>query len=142
MKAARGHRVTLIYKVTDDEGRVLDQALSDAPMEVTLGDGNLLPAVEERLEGLRPGQRASFELDPSVGPEHRGGKGLLEVPRAMLPAGLTPQVGAAVLAEGTEGTFTTWIREVRDDVVILDTSHPLSALTLHVELEVLDVREE
>ena len=33
------------------------------------------------------------------------------------------------------------IAEVRDDTVICDANHPLAGMTLHFDVEILDVRE-
>ena len=133
--------MTLIYEVSDDEGRILDQRLSDEPMTVVLGDGQLLPEIEALIEGLQPGERARVRLPPrpddaGVG---RGRRGHLKVPRQLLPPGLVPRVGAAILAEGEQGQVAMWIREVRSDAIVLDPRHPLSGLALNVSLEVVEV---
>lgn len=56
-----GSFLTLHYRLAGPAGDIIN-TFADKPATLTLGSGELSPAVEERLLGLEEGQRATFEL--------------------------------------------------------------------------------
>jgi FKBP-type peptidyl-prolyl cis-trans isomerase SlyD len=49
--------------------------------------------------------------------------------------------GMQFCAETAGGEMAVTIAEVRDDMVVVDANHPLAGMTLHFDVEILDVRE-
>ena len=56
-----GSFLTLHYRLAGPAGDIIN-TFADKPATLTLGSGELTPALEERLLGLEEGQRATFEL--------------------------------------------------------------------------------
>ena len=44
-------------------------------------------------------------------------------------------------AEGSDGVHAVIVREIRDDIVVIDANHPLAGKAVKVEVKVLSVRK-
>ena len=42
---------------------------------------------------------------------------------------------------GTGEVFPVWIKKVEDDTVYVDANHPLAGVTLHFDVEIVDIRD-
>ena len=49
--------------------------------------------------------------------------------------------GMQFCAETASGEMAITVTEVREDSVVVDANHPLAGITLHFDVEVLDVRQ-
>src|SRR5687768_10236946 len=129
--------VVLSYRVFDEEG----EALHDAAEELGLvfGYGGLLPAIEERLQGLRQGEARSIVLPPEKAFGRRNPKAIIEVDRRGVPAHGAP--GDRFDAESADGhRVLLQVLEVTEDAVVLDENHPLAGQRVRFEIEVREVR--
>lgn len=132
-------RVQLAYVVYDADGEEVDRSVPDAPLTVVFGYGQLLPAVEHAIQGLRSGQSREVFLAPSQGFGERDPKAIIEVDRADFPADVA--AGDRFEMENETGELLVLqVLDVADDAVVLDTNHPLAGQRVRVELSVHDVR--
>ena len=64
-KIESNSRVTLHYRITLEDGTVADDTWEDnAPLSFTIGDGTMLPKLEELLINLEQGAEESLLLSP------------------------------------------------------------------------------
>lgn len=141
MKIASNAVVAFDYTLTDDEGRVLDSSDGTGPLTYLHGQGQIVPGLENALEGRSIGERFSVVVQPSEGYGERNANHVLRVPREELPEG-EPEVGMELEAVGPNGEVATlWVVGVEDDEVLLSTDHPLAGVTLHFDVTVRSVRE-
>jgi FKBP-type peptidyl-prolyl cis-trans isomerase SlyD len=130
-------QVLLSYRVFDEEG----EALHDVPDELSLvvGYGALLPAIEERLEGLRQGEQRTVELSPDDAFGRRDPKAVIEVDRDEFPPDVAP--GDRFDAESDDGRpVLLQVLDVSDQAVVLDGNHPLAGQRVRFEITVREVR--
>ena len=136
--------VTLTWALTDAQNRPIDE-LTD-PTEFFFGGEDLLPKVEEALDGQEAGHEAHLHLEP----EHAFGDYNAELvcfeARELFPEGIEPGMHVEGLPEGAvtpdmpaDTVYT--ITEVYPSHVVLDGNHPLAGLALRMRLKVLDVRD-
>jgi FKBP-type peptidyl-prolyl cis-trans isomerase SlpA len=59
-----GSFLTLHYRLAGPDGRDLINTFAEKPATLSLGTGELAPAIEARLIGLAEGVRTQFELAP------------------------------------------------------------------------------
>jgi FKBP-type peptidyl-prolyl cis-trans isomerase SlyD len=131
--------VSLAYNVYDAEGEEVDRSVADAPLCAVFGHGQLLPAVERAIEGLREGQARTVSLPPKEAFGERDPKAIIEVDRADFPADVAP--GDHYDMENEEGELLVFkVLDVADDCVVLDTNHPLAGQRVRFELTVCGVR--
>ena len=136
--------VALTWTLKDTLGEVLDQL--EAPVEFLVGGHDLLPKLEEALQGHVRGDRVDLHLEPEDAfGDYDEQKVFLE-PRAVFPAelmegmtfeGLPP--GAASQDAPKDLLYT--VTEIYAEHVVLDGNHPLAGIALRLQLKVEDVRE-
>lgn len=62
MQIQKNTVVALRYVMKDHEGIVLDDIMNAHPVEYLHGVGDLMPALEENVDGLTAGSEKSFEV--------------------------------------------------------------------------------
>lgn len=130
-------RVTLTYRVLDAEGELVDA--SEKPVEIIFGHGQLLPAVEQAIEGLGPGDDRTLSLRPEQAYGQRDPTALIEVDAADFPEDVAP--GDRFEAETDTGDLVVLrVVEVTPEAAVVDTNHPLAGQTVRFELAIVGVR--
>ena len=135
--------VALTWQLSAAQGDAIDQL--DEPVEFFYGGDDLLPKVEEVLEG----QAVGFETHLHLEPEHAFGEYDSDLvcfeDRALFPTELEPGMrfeglppGAATADMPADAIYT--VTEVFPSHVVLDGNHPLAGIALRLHLKVLDVR--
>jgi FKBP-type peptidyl-prolyl cis-trans isomerase SlyD len=140
MQVTEKKAVTIKYTLRDEEGAVLDSTDGRDPLTYLHGAGNLVPGVEEALEGKSPGEEVKVTVPPEKGYGTREDDNVRNVPIRKLPAGKL-QPGATVQLNTNHGPVVAVIKAVKGDYVTLDLNHPLAGKTLRFELEVVEVRD-
>ncbi len=91
-----GSFLTLHYRLAGPDGADLINTFDDKPATLSLGTGELAPAVEARLLGLAEGSRERFELAPGEAFGPRNPDLLQRVSRSLLREFGDPQAEYAV----------------------------------------------
>jgi FKBP-type peptidyl-prolyl cis-trans isomerase SlyD len=132
--------VSLGYRLTNAEGKELDSASSSDPLSYLHGHKQIVPGLENALEGLLVGDKKEVSLSPEEGygqviPELR-----LKLPRTQFPEDMEITPGLQFEANlGDNHHVFTIIGEDGDDVNI-DGNHPLAGQALNFSVEVLGIR--
>ena len=149
-----GSFLTLHYRLAGPNGDDLVNTFDDKPATLSLGTGELAPAVEQRLIGLEEGERARFELAPGEAFGERNADMLQRVSLDVLhehgdpderyqvgdvvqfptPDGIGSYAGS-VLQVGKEGAGG----DGSGDAVLFDFNHPLAGQPVTFEVHVIGV---
>ncbi len=132
------HKVAAIhYTLTDDSGNVLDSSVGSEPLYYLHGEGNLIPGMEEGLEGHAAGDKVTIDVTPEKGYGRRNPTLIEEVPKQAFG---NQRIAVGMQFETNEGELIT-ITNVGTDTVTVDANHPLADQNLHFDVQVLDVRD-
>jgi len=137
-----GDTVKVHYTGRLDDGRVFDSSKQRGPLELTLGDGRVIPGFEEAIAAMEPGEERTVRIpaDRAYG-RHRS-ELVLAVDRSELPPDIEPQVGQHLQVQHDDGEVTVVrVAEVSDEQVTIDANHPLAGHDLTFELELVAVGE-
>jgi FKBP-type peptidyl-prolyl cis-trans isomerase SlpA len=140
-----GSFLTLHYRLSAPGGSDVINTFADKPATLSLGSGQLAPAMESRLIGLPEGAHQSFDLAPGEAFGERNPQMLQRVSRGMLA-----ELGAVdedyapgdVLQFPTPdgaGAFAGVVREVGGDWLLCDFNHPLAGQALRFEVQLIGV---
>lgn len=134
-----GSTVRLEYTLKDSTGKVLDSNKGGTPMTYTQGRQEIVPGLENALNGMRAGDEKQVTVKPEDGYGHVDPSAQTEVPKTMLPPeALT--VGTELMARARGGeTRLIRVKEIKETTVIIDLNHPLAGKTLHFDVKVLGV---
>lgn len=140
MKIEKNTVVELEYKLMDDSGAVWESSEEGGPWVYLHGYGDVMPGLEKALEGKGNGQKVRTSLAPQEAYGLYEDDMKTEVPREAFEGieGLTE--GMRLVAEGSDGVHAVLVKEIRDDVVVIDANHPLAGQTVKVEVKILSVR--
>lgn len=132
--------VGINYRLTLDDGTLVDSTEDRGPMEYLHGHGNLIPGLEQALDGLEVGADLKVTFPPDEGYGRHEPDKIVEVTKEQL--GFEPEVGTVVAARLPDGREQhLLIAEIEDDKVTLDGNHPLAGQNLHFEVAVASMRE-
>ena len=138
MKIEKNTVVTLQYKVSDANGKLIEEVKE--PMAYLHGGyDNTLPKIEAALEGQDNGSQTTLQLQPEDAFGLRD-EGLLQtIAKRDFPAGV--KVGGQLQGRTDDGkglTFT--VLKIKGDTVYLDANHPWAGKELRFTVKVTDVR--
>lgn len=131
------HKVASIhYTLTDNDGKVLDSSVGREPLTYIHGTGNLIPGMEEGMQGKIKGDKFNLKVSPEKGYGVKSDKLLQQVPRSSFG---TQPVQIGMQFQTNNGQVVT-ITKIGLDSITVDGNHPLAGVELNFAVEVLDVR--
>jgi FKBP-type peptidyl-prolyl cis-trans isomerase SlpA len=154
--ASTAHRIqpgsflTLHYRLAGPNGDIIN-TFNDKPATLTLGTGELSPAVEGHLLGLEEGAHATFEIPAGKAFGDRNPQMVQWVARALLEKMGDPdedyEVGEVVQFSTPDGLgrYAGSVQRVaqdgdgRADAVLFDFNHPLAGQPVTFEVRVIGV---
>jgi len=140
-----GSFLTLHYRLAGPDGGDVINTFADKPATLTLGTGELSPAIEARLIGLAEGTRSQFELAAGEAFGDRNPELLQRVRLSLLRELGDPDeqysVGDVVQfpTPDGQGSYAGVVREVSDDALLFDFNHPLAGQPVSFEVQVIGV---
>jgi FKBP-type peptidyl-prolyl cis-trans isomerase SlpA len=156
--ASTAHRIqpgsflTLHYRLAGPGGDIIN-TFEDKPATLTLGTGELAPAVEKRLVGLEEGAHATFEIPAGEAFGERNPEMVQWVARRLLNELGDPaeeyEIGEVVQFPTPDGLgqYAGSVRRVgkdgdgdgKADAVLFDFNHPLAGQPVTFEVHVIGV---
>ena len=140
-----GSFLTLHYRLVGPDGADVVNTFGDKPATLSLGTGQLAPAMEARLIGLAEGAHRSFELAAGEAFGERNPELLQRVKLALLhelgdpDARYDPGDVVQFPTPDGAGAYAGVVREVGPDWLLFDFNHPLAGQPVRFEVQVLGV---
>jgi FKBP-type peptidyl-prolyl cis-trans isomerase SlpA len=140
-----GSFLTLHYRLVGPDGTDVISTFGAQPATLSVGEGQLAPAMESRLLGLQRGQHETFQLDADEAFGPRNPALLQRVKRSLLDQLASPDarydIGDVVQFPRPDGQagYAGMVREVGDDWLLFDFNHPLAGQCVTFEVEVIEV---
>lgn len=141
MNISKNTAVSLNYKLTDDDGEVIDTSEGGAPLTYIHGAGMLIPGLEKELEGHVATDALKVRVPPEEAYGLRDDSKVHDVPKAQLPADAELVVGMQFQAQSEHGVHILTALEIGEDTVKMDANHPLAGKALNFDVTVMEVRE-
>lgn len=141
MKIAENCIVSIHYRLTDDEGEELDSSSDGDPLVYLHGADNIIPGLEDALEGRGAGDQLEVVVQPEdaygpVDPEL-----VQAVPRSSFKGVDKLEPGMQFQMKDPEGQVqVVTVQEVKGQEVTIDANHPLAGQVLHFAITVEAVR--
>ncbi|MDR6857216.1 FKBP-type peptidyl-prolyl cis-trans isomerase [Variovorax guangxiensis] len=139
-----GSFLTLHYRLAGPAGDIIN-TFGDKPATLSLGTGELSPAVEQRLMGLAEGTHATFELPAGEAFGERNAEMQQWVARKLLAQMGDPDEQYAVgdvvqfpTPDGS-GSYAGAVVEANETAVRFDFNHPLAGQPVSFEVQLIGV---
>ena len=140
-----GSFLTLHYRLTGPDGADVVSTFGERPATLSLGTGQLAPAMEALLLGLPEGAHESFELPAGAAFGERSAELLQRVKRSLLAELGDPDaeygVGDVVQFPTPDGqaSYAGVVREAAPDWLLFDFNHPLAGRPVRFEVQLLGI---
>lgn len=140
-----GSFLTLHYRLAGPDGADIINTFADKAATLSLGTGELAPAMEARLIGLAEGTHATFELAAGEAFGERNPELLQRVKRTLLDElgdpdeHYSPGDVVQFPTPDGQGAYAGVVREVGGDWVLFDFNHPLASQPVTFEVHVIGV---
>ena len=140
-----GSFLTLHYRLAGPDGADVVNTFADRPATLSLGSGQLAPAIEERLLGLAEGAHEAFDLPAGSAFGQRSPDLLQRVRLSLLhelgDADADYAVGDVVQfpTPDGQGNYAGVVRERGPDWLLFDFNHPLAGQAVRFEVKLLGV---
>ncbi|NJX15079.1 FKBP-type peptidyl-prolyl cis-trans isomerase [Tamlana crocina] len=122
-------------------GQVFDSSLEREPLQVQLGQGQLIPGFEKALVDMAVNEKKTVTIakEDAYGEVHE--QLFQKVPTADLPENIKPEVGMGLVGSRPDGGEQQFrVAEVNDDHIVVDANHPLAGQDLVFDLELIAIK--
>ena len=140
-----GSFLTLHYRLAGPDGADVINTFGGKPATLSLGEGQMSPAMEQCLIGMPDGAHERFDLAAGVAFGERNPALLQRVKLRLLHEIGDPDASYAVgdvvqfpTPDG-QGAYAGVVREIGGDWLLFDFNHPLAGHPVRFEVQVLGV---
>lgn len=135
-----GDTVKVHYTGRIADGRVFDSSREREPLQVTVGEGRIIPGFERALTEMEPGDEKTVTIPAEQAYGPRREDLIVAVDRTDFPPHIDPAVGQQLQVKQEDGDVAiVRVAEVSERHVTLDANHPLAGEALTFDLELVEV---
>lgn len=127
---------TIHYTLRDNEGTIIDSSEGKDPLVYLHGAGNLIPGMEEGLEGKAKGEKLNLKIEPHKGYGEKDESLVQKVPRAAFG---NQEIKPGMQFSNNHGGVVT-VTKIGLDTITVDGNHPLAGKPLHFSVEIMELR--
>ena len=140
-KISDGSEVTIRFRLSLEDGTVVEATEGDETLSFTLGDGTLIEGLEEVIKDLSVGERHTYLLGPDEAFGYPDEDNIHDMPRADFPDTVHLEEGQIIAFNTPSGDEVPGaILEIGADTVKVDFNHPLAGRNLAFDIELLAVK--
>lgn len=135
-----GDTVKVHYTGRFPDGRIFDSSKQRGPVELTLGQGQVIAGFERAVGEMEPGEEKTVTIpaEQAYGP-HKPDL-VVSVDRTEIPDHIEPRVGQQLQVRKNDGGVAiVTIAQVSDRDVTIDANHPLAGEDLTFDLQLVEV---
>lgn len=162
--AKKGDKVKINYTGTLEDGSIFDTTLDEhghsdccdegsdcgcdddgcgcesGPMELTIGNEDFFPQVEEALVGMAPGEKKTVVIPAEDAFGEYDEEEVFAISREQLTGDIVPEVGMELELSGDDDEVVeVTVVEVKEDSITVDANHPLAGEDITYEIELLQI---
>jgi FKBP-type peptidyl-prolyl cis-trans isomerase 2 len=140
MQVKSGDVVRVHYTGTLEDGSQFDSSVGRAPLEFTVGAGQMIAGFDAGVVGMAVGEKKTILIDPDHGYGQKDPSAIIEFPSSNIPEGMTVEVGMKLNLQNQYGQpVPVVVMEVREEVIIMDANHFLAGKDLTFEVEIVEI---
>ena len=135
-----GDNVRVHYHGKLNDGSTFDSSEGRAPLEFTVGTGQVIKGFDDALEGMKVGDKKTVVIPAEHAYGESSDQNIIEYPLSEFPEDMKPEVGLELHMSDNEGNnFPVVIKEIKDEAVVLDANHPLAGKELTFDIELVEI---
>lgn len=119
-----GDVVKVHYTGKLENGEQFDSSTGREPLEFTVGAGQMIPGFDAALPGMNVGDKKTITIAAKDGYGESNDEAIIEFPKENVPAEMKVEPGQTLTLSDQDGNpFPVVVKEIKDDVIILDANH-------------------
>jgi peptidylprolyl isomerase len=130
-----GDVVRVHFTVRLENGVVIGTSAGGEPVEVTAGAAESGIGIGEAVVGMTTGEKKTVTVAPEQAYGPREPERERWVPRQALPPDV--KVGDRLIAQQGAEQTPVWVRQLDDDLALIDENHPLAGQALVFDIELI-----
>lgn len=139
-EAKAGDKVRIHYTGTLADGSTFDSSEGRAPLEFTIGAGQVIPGFDKAVTGMTIGEQKTVTIPADDAYGQPDPRGFQTVPREHIPEEIPLEVGLMLQAVGQDGqAMPVSVAEISETEVTLDANHRLAGKDLTFALELVEI---
>jgi peptidylprolyl isomerase len=139
-QAKYGDTVKVHYTGRLQDGSIFSTTSNIGPVQLTLGQGRIIPAFENAVVGMRPGESmtANIRAADAYGPWRE--EMTQVITRDQFPGHLNPVAGQVLQDHQQDGRIiNVTVADVSESSVTLDANHPLAGKDLSFDIQLVAI---
>lgn len=139
MTVKKGDKIKVEYTGKFEDGTVFDSSQKhDAPLEFTVGEGQVIPGFDNAVIGKNVGDEMDITIAPKDGYGEHNPELVKDFPRSQLPP--EAKVDDMILLTDPSGReFPSRVAKLTDEHATIDLNYPLAGKTLLFKIKILEV---
>jgi FKBP-type peptidyl-prolyl cis-trans isomerase 2 len=139
-QAQDGDKVKVHYHGKLRNGETFDSSEGRAPLEFTVGGGQVIRGFDDGVKGMQVGDKKTVEINAQDAYGEKDTKNIVEFPKDQFPPDMNPEPGMQLMLSNGEGQqFPVVVTEIKEDVIVLDANHPLAGQDLIFDIEMVEI---
>ncbi|WP_375262038.1 peptidylprolyl isomerase [Palleronia sp.] len=141
-QAKAGDTVRMHYSGSLADGTQFDSSKGRDPLEFQLGSGQIIPGLDNALQGMAEGDTKQVVVEPAEAYGDRDPARIQAVPREQIPDHIPVDPGTQLQMQTPDGqTLPVMVTDANDAEVTLDANHPLAGQQLTFDVELVEIKE-
>jgi FKBP-type peptidyl-prolyl cis-trans isomerase 2 len=136
-KIKTGDNVQVNYTGKLEDGSIFDTSIGRQPLDVKIGEGQLIKGFENALINMSIGEIKTIMLEPSDAYGKLNPEMIAEVEKSQISDNVS--VGDVLQGHGPMGPINVKVVEIKESTIVVDANHPLSGKKLIFDLEIVSV---
>jgi len=138
--AEKGNTVKIRFVIRLDDGSVVGDGKEESELTFTLGQGKVLPGLEENVIGMKVNDTRAIKIPAEEGYGRYNKELVLRLDREQFPPDVELKIGRTVQYQNRDGERVNLVINALDDkTVTVDGNHPLAGLDLVYEVELIKI---
>jgi peptidylprolyl isomerase len=139
-KVKENDTVKVHYTGKLTNGQIFDSSLQREPLEVALGQGQLIPGFEKGLIDMAVNEKKTITIAKEEAYGEVNESLFQKISKSQLPEDIKPEVGMGLVGSNADGQQQQFrVAKVEADDIILDGNHPLAGQDLIFDLELVEI---
>ncbi len=127
----QGDTIRIRYVGRLEDGTVFDSSEGRPPLEFTVGEGELIPGLEQGVIGMNIGETKTITISPELGYGHYMEERVFEMDRKKMPGNFNIEVGLRLQMYRADGMpMMVTVAGISENTLTMDSNHPLAGKTL------------
>lgn len=135
-----GDQVKVHYTGKLTNGEQFDSSIGREPLAFTVGAGMMIAGFDAAMPGMKVGDKKTVNIAPKDGYGETDESAIIDFPKENVPAEMELKIGQQLTLSNEQGQpFPVVVKEIKEDIIILDANHFLAGQELVFDIELVEI---